>query len=119
MRKALMCLIAFCAFAFAAAPALAGTVQLTGKHSREEIKSTCAANGGLFDGEPNQNYDYACFGPKGTVACKNSGVCAGSCEQCGKAASRFTFGGLLWNVPFQPFTPFLFGRPVATPTGRG
>ena len=57
MRKALICLIAFCAFAFAAAPALAGVVKLSGTHSREEIKSTCLSNGGLYDSGPNANFD--------------------------------------------------------------
>ena len=83
MRKALIGLIAFCAFAFAAAPALAGVVKLQGTHSREAVKRACDANGGTFDNESNANYDYACFGTKGNVLCKNS-TCVGVCDACGE-----------------------------------
>ena len=108
MRKALIGLIAFCAFAFAAAPALAGVVKLQGTHSRDEIRNTCGANGGVFD--PGQsNYDYGCIGPKGNVFCKNNGDCVGVCEACGKKASRFTFGGILWSATAQTVSPFLPG----------
>jgi hypothetical protein len=105
MRKAFLCLIAFCAFAFAAAPALAGVVKLTGTHSREEIKRTCDANKGAFDGSSRAKYNYACVGSKGAVYCKKSGQCVGSCEQCGKKASGFTFAGILTNAPSDASQP--------------
>jgi len=103
MRKILLGLIAFGAFAFAAAPALAGQVKLTGTHSREEIKRTCDANGGTYDSGPKS---YMCVGPKGTVLCQNTGQCTGSCDACGKKASRFTFGGILWSATAQTVSPF-------------
>jgi hypothetical protein len=108
MRKVLIFFIAFCAFEAAVAPASAGVVKLTGTHSREEIKRTCDANKGAFDGSSRAKYAYACVGLKGAVYCKKSGQCVGSCEQCGKKASRLTFAGILTSEPSdtsQPSTP--------------
>jgi len=116
MRKALICLIAFCAFAFAAAPALAGIVKLSGTHSREELKRTCESNGGAFDSSGGTNYNYGCVGPKGNVYCNNNGQCVGVCEACGKKASRFTFGGILWSALAQRVTPFMPGWTTDAPT---
>ena len=113
MRNALICLIAFCALVFAAAPALAGTVKISGTHSREEIKRTCDANGGTFDSGPKS---YICVGVKGTVLCQNNGQCTGTCDACGKKASRFTFGGILWSAVAQRVTPFQPGFTTDPPT---
>ena len=113
MRKALIGLIAFSAFAFAAAPALAGKVQISGTHSREEIKRTCDANGGLFD---SGKTSYVRIGPKGEVTCNNAGQCVGTCDACGTKASRFTFGGILWSAPAQRVTPFMPGWTTDAPT---
>jgi hypothetical protein len=63
------------ALAFAG-DSFAATVSIGGKHSKSEIKKTCAANGGNFGSASNG--EYWCDKPGGNeVSCKKGGKCVG------------------------------------------
>jgi hypothetical protein len=50
---------------------------LGGAHSKDEIRSTCAANGGTF-GSNDETGGYGCYKEGGgTVTCKKNGKCEG------------------------------------------
>src|SRR4051794_11301920 len=56
--------------------AYATNVTISGTHSKTEIKSTCAANGGGFSDDGANG--YSCIGKGGIVTCSNAGKCTGS-----------------------------------------
>ena len=119
MRKTFFFMIALGTFAFIAAPALAGSLVLSKVYSKEELKTACDKNGGLYSESKNSDA-FSCVGKKGAVSC-TSGICYGQCEKCGQAApGKGGIGGVLTNAPAtkaQPLTPQKTTRsPTTAPT---
>jgi len=77
-------LIAMATLGFLTEAALAGTVILSGTHSRSSIKASCGAAGGDYSGEAGH---YGCTTKNGSVQCNNQGKCYGDCGNCGATAS--------------------------------
>jgi hypothetical protein len=123
MRKTLVCLIAVGMFGVVAAPAIAGTVKLTGKYGKSYIEARCLGN---ETGRPTSGSGpggYGCKTNKGEVSCDKNGNCTGTCQNCGgkAAAAKGGMGGILTNAPggkVQPLTPQKTTRPTTTAPTR-
>jgi len=77
------------------AAASAGTISLSGTHSRGEIESTCDKVGGMFIVAPKTG-GYGCVKGSNMVGCNSKGQCTGSCPNC---AARRVSGGVRLNRP--------------------
>jgi hypothetical protein len=119
MRKTFVCLIAAGVCIVVAAPAVAGTVKITGKYTLGQIEQRCLATdtGRVTSGTGPGG--YGCKTDKGEVSCDKNGNCTGTCQNCGgkAASSRGGMGGVLANAPagkVQPLTPQKVTRPTTT-----
>jgi hypothetical protein len=86
MRKLAVIIIALATLAFFAGVASAGMVSISGTHSKDEIKATCAREGASYS-EDAGGYGCAkpCGGSSCGVGCTNDGQCTGHCPKCGQA----------------------------------
>ena len=86
MRKFLIMITALATLSFLAGVASAGTIQIGGTHSPDEIKTTCEKNGGIYNkdgdlygcwnscksGEGSDFCSVACIGGKRLGTCQTS-----------------------------------------------
>ena len=80
MRNAFAYVIALGTFTFTviAIPALAETVDISGTHSAQEIKTTCKKAGGTFSGVDKGLGSYGCHKGGNRVSCTKDGKCVGA-----------------------------------------
>ena len=89
MRKLFVFITALTTLLFLAGVAWAGQVAISGTHSKDEIKSTCASVGGQF--LEGSGGSYMCVNDCGNgstcdVSCNKDGKCVGDCPACGRRA---------------------------------
>ena len=95
MRKLLIMTVALATLSFLAGVASAGTIQIGGTHSRDEIKTTCESNGGVYKHDRSL---YGCLKRCGNDMCSVScigGSCLGTCPKCGEPRVP-VWGGKSW-----------------------
>ncbi len=100
MRKFVVMIIALAALSSLAGVASAGTIQIGGTHSPEEIKATCDKAGGTYT---SYGTLYGCFtGCGGGIAdCQVScigGKCLGTCPSCGERRMSVNRSGLVQTI---------------------
>jgi hypothetical protein len=85
MRKFVMIVVALATLGFVACVASAGKVSIGGKHSADEIRGTCAKEGGaVFEVGGRYGCAKDCGpGKSCTVDC-HDGQCTGECPRCGR-----------------------------------
>ncbi len=95
MRKFWLFITALVTLAFLAGASWAGMVSISGTHTKDEIKATCASVGGEVIESPNGN--YGCFNDCGdhvcSVVCEKNGSCVGHCPNCGRPTPPPVLGG--------------------------
>jgi hypothetical protein len=96
MRKFAVFIVTILALVLAADVVPAGKINISGTHSRDEVKATCDKVGGGFGESANF---YSCSKECGNTLCsvdcnKSDNKCTGSCPNCGRRERRLpTLGG--------------------------
>jgi hypothetical protein len=96
MQKFWLFITTLVALLFLAGASWAGQVSISGTHSKDEIKATCASVGGLFSDGPQGSYSCVntCAGDDTCdVSCNKDGKCIGDCPNCGRRAPPPVLGG--------------------------
>jgi len=77
--------------------ASAGTIDLKGTHSAEEVRKTCSDVGGEFN---QGSFGYMCTKGGNSVVCKTPAeTCKGTCPKCGTRQSPTGMSGVLDVTP--------------------